>query len=376
MYPVGFDAKGRVYLLVGSSAAAIGKGYGVLARSEDGGKTWKKMGDPVTNWGGALDVNSFVATRRGTLLVAAGNTGPAGTITAPVGGIYRSADDGTSWTLAISSVALAPAGSSSGTDYVRKLLQDFSDVLYALTASGHVYRSEDEGATWTLAASSMTTGLAGWGDVVLGPQNSLLLMPGFFVKPAILKSTDRGSTWTTLVSTTAMGGALTLNEEDFIHTRQDGVMFAAGTRTSPAGEVFWTSKDGGATWTVATTAVTLGFTALNHGEFVSARSALAPEIAKTAGDVVVVNNVFDPTKGEKTTVVINLKASTTLTVKLFTTHGSLVATLLEASRDAGFVYLDWFGKNVDGELVGSGTYLLSVQSSDGMKEIRKIVVIK
>lgn len=375
MSPLGFDAKGRLYVSVNSSAAAIGLSYAVLARSEDGGKTWKKMGDAVANWGGACELNSFVATRKGTLLVASSNAGPSGSIAAPVAGIYRSADDGASWTLAISSVALSPAGSSSKSDFGRRLLQDFSDVVYALTLSGHLYRSEDEGATWTLAASSMTIGSAGW-DVVLGPGNSLLLLPAFLGKEAILKSTSRGSTWTTLLTTTTMGGGLSLSEGGFIHTRQDGVMFAAGSRASPAGEVIWTSKDGGTTWTVAATTVTLGFGGLNHGAFISARSALAAEIAKNPGDVVAVNNVFDPTKGEKTTAVINLKASATLTVKLFTLDGHLVATLLDAARDAGFVYVDWFGKNADGDVVSAGTYLLSVQTSDGMKEVRKIVVIK
>ncbi|MBI4678454.1 MAG: T9SS type A sorting domain-containing protein [Elusimicrobia bacterium] len=87
------------------------------------------------------------------------------------------------------------------------------------------------------------------------------------------------------------------------------------------------------------------------------------------------NNVFNPLKGGKTTVKYEVPTSGRITIKLYSLDGTLVATLFDDYTTGGKGALDWSGRNMNGLMVASGTYLLHLRGA-GISQTQKVVVIK
>ena len=91
--------------------------------------------------------------------------------------------------------------------------------------------------------------------------------------------------------------------------------------------------------------------------------------------VIPVNNLFNPAKGERTTIVYKLEQRCHVIIKLYNLLNELIITLVDENKDAGSYSIDWFGKNEDGRTVASGIYLLYFKTGD-YEKIEKIIVIK
>ena len=87
------------------------------------------------------------------------------------------------------------------------------------------------------------------------------------------------------------------------------------------------------------------------------------------------NNVFDPHKGERCEIKIELVEDTHVSVKLYTLVGDLVKVLVDEDKQTGTEIIYWYGKNDFGDEVASGTYLLRIEAG-GFKDTKKICVIK
>jgi Zn-dependent metalloprotease len=87
------------------------------------------------------------------------------------------------------------------------------------------------------------------------------------------------------------------------------------------------------------------------------------------------NNVFNPARGQKTTVKYSTLAPGRITIKLYTVTGTYISTLLDADMPAGRGSLDWDGRNVSGSVVASGVYLLRIEAP-GIHKTQKIAIIK
>ncbi|OIO09965.1 MAG: hypothetical protein AUJ52_05380 [Elusimicrobia bacterium CG1_02_63_36] len=87
------------------------------------------------------------------------------------------------------------------------------------------------------------------------------------------------------------------------------------------------------------------------------------------------NNVFNPLKGQATTIKYETQSPGTVTLKLFTQSGRLVSTLIDSYQPAGKGSVDWSGRNFSGSVVASGIYLLQAQGP-GLNETKKIIVVK
>ena len=87
------------------------------------------------------------------------------------------------------------------------------------------------------------------------------------------------------------------------------------------------------------------------------------------------NNLFNPTKGECTTIKFRLEKSTHVRLKIYNLMGDLIKTLIDEERDAGSHEIKWYGKNKDGDEVASGVYILRIEAG-GFTEMKKIIVIK
>jgi len=87
------------------------------------------------------------------------------------------------------------------------------------------------------------------------------------------------------------------------------------------------------------------------------------------------NNVFNPARGEKTTIKYATLNSGRIVIQLFTVTGTFVKTLLDADMPAGKGSMDWDGRNITGNSVASGIYLLRIDGP-GIHKTQKIAIIK
>lgn len=70
-----------------------------------------------------------------------------------------------------------------------------------------------------------------------------------------------------------------------------------------------------------------------------------------------------------------LKQSSSVSLQVFSTHGQLVATLVEGIRPAGTYQTTWDGRDAQGQAVGSGTYIVRLDAA-GQQATRKMTLIQ
>jgi hypothetical protein len=151
--------------------------------------------------------------------------------------LYRSTDNGASWTLAVSPVSDTLFGIAWG-----------NGVFVAGTPNGKLITSSD-GLTWTIRVSSSSKGFSGvaYGD-------------GVFVAVGgntLARSTDNGQTWTV---TSAPGGAQ-WNQIGF----GNGTFVATSSSLSQIGGVIYCSSDDGQTWTTPDPGGVYNFNGVAYG---------------------------------------------------------------------------------------------------------------
>jgi photosystem II stability/assembly factor-like uncharacterized protein len=144
-----------------------GTGRGVF-RSTDDGDSWTLFNDGLTS----KDVRSLAVNSSGHIF--AGTTGA----------IFRSTDNGVSWT---------PGPISYPSARILSLAVDASGQIFAGTDVGAIFRSADNGDSWTRADGGLTT-INVWslltsakGEIFAGTYES-----------GVLRSTDSGASWTPL----------------------------------------------------------------------------------------------------------------------------------------------------------------------------------
>jgi hypothetical protein len=99
------------------------------------------------------------------------------------------------------------------------------------------------------------------------------------------------------------------------------------------------------------------------------------ELIRQRGQVTVLNNVINPTAGEKAFVNYNLLRAGQVSVQVFTLDGVLIRQLYRGSRPIGEYVDSWDGKNNGGRPVARGLYFIRVVGP-GIDEIRKVMVVK
>jgi len=87
------------------------------------------------------------------------------------------------------------------------------------------------------------------------------------------------------------------------------------------------------------------------------------------------NNVFNPAKGEKAIIVVELPKQSHVRLNLYNTRGKRIRELADEQKEAGTHKYYWYGKDDSGNVVGSGLYFVHIQAGD-YKKTKKIVVIK
>jgi hypothetical protein len=92
----------------------------------------------------------------------------------------------------------------------------------------------------------------------------------------------------------------------------------------------------------------------------------------------ILNNVIDPTRGERTFLHYTLTRSGRVTIQVFTLDGNLVKVLQRGNQSEnpsdGYT-VSWDGRNEGGNIVARGMYFIRIVAPD-IDEIRKVMVVK
>ncbi|MBI4777698.1 hypothetical protein HY792_02060 [Candidatus Desantisbacteria bacterium] len=86
-------------------------------------------------------------------------------------------------------------------------------------------------------------------------------------------------------------------------------------------------------------------------------------------------NLFYPDKQETVRIRYVLDKPEHVNIKIYTLSGRLVKNLLDETKPAGEYWLDWDGRDEEGEILASGTYIIYFNAGD-FKDLKKAVIIK
>jgi hypothetical protein len=236
----------------------------VMYVEADGGGVWKTSDwqDPSPIWTPLTDTQPSTYTGYYTYQGMAFFQGSPNIVYAlaqgPGGGVLKSTDGGSTWTLlgnstfdqfSLGSIAVDPTNANN----------IFVSAWYGPNNnSGGVYQSTDGGATWTNVTASIHTGAAS--DVVIDLMNPSVLYAGLvqdFTTPAtngIYQSTDGGQTWALLNNGVLSGAAVGFSIRLAIAPSNDNTVYATvfdpALGNAPVGLPHrYVSTNAGSSWT-------------------------------------------------------------------------------------------------------------------------------
>ena len=99
------------------------------------------------------------------------------------------------------------------------------------------------------------------------------------------------------------------------------------------------------------------------------------DIIKQDSDVSILNNVINPTLGERVFLHYVLPRRGTVTILVFDLKGDIVDTLYRGRKNQGEYSTSWDGRNSGGRIVARGVYFIKIVGPD-INEIRKVLVVK
>jgi titin len=242
-----------------TSAAALPGNNNVMYLAADGGGVWKTTDwlDPSPVWTPLTDSQTSTVTGSGNIAYKSLVVAPSSPSTVyaavegPGGGILKSTNGGTNWTLlgkalfdrvAFSSLVVDPTNANNL----------YVTVWYGPSSnSGGVWKSTDGGNSWTNTTSAIHQGTAS--DIVMDPANPAILYAGLtqdgnLATNGLYETTNAGVSWTLLNTGLPSGAAVGVSIRVALAASAPQNLYATVFNPSTGMPQRFSSTDGGAHW--------------------------------------------------------------------------------------------------------------------------------
>ena len=111
---------------------------------------------------------------------------------------------------------------------------------------------------------------------------------------------------------------------------------------------------------------------ISRGNYISASAEILVEIP---AKIIPKNNLFNPAKGEKTTICYDISEDCGVTIRVYNLVGELVKVLVDEFKTAGQGYsVDWKGDNSQGVSVASGVYYIHINAGSFKTTVKALVI--
>ena len=233
----------------------LGGVTGGIWRSTNSGNWWTPMNDFMAN----LAVCCMVMTPDREFLFAGTGEGFSGGFVYPGEGVFRSGDLGLTW-------QQMTIPNATNFRYINRLAPHptIDGRMYAITGNGALYRTDDDGSSWSWDFSLGTSGF----DVKITNQTAdgtpWIIIGG---DDDAFLSTDDGATFTSMVTGPAAPLPANFGRAEMAFGTSSGndpVLYASLERNN--GEV-WRSTDGGASWMRRNTGTDYFLSSGNQGDY-------------------------------------------------------------------------------------------------------------
>jgi photosystem II stability/assembly factor-like uncharacterized protein len=159
-------------------------------------------------------------------------------ITSPGGGLWKSVDNGSTWTPLTDNY-------NNLQDLYSVAIDPYNENTILIgTGSGAIYRSIDGGLTWTFVSNIGTR----CSKIIFHPSNSNIL---FATGRGVFRSLNNGQTWSRVAVTYTNTSINSMEDVEF-HPTNPNIIYSS----SPFNPSFIRSEDGGNTWEIITNGIT------------------------------------------------------------------------------------------------------------------------
>lgn len=356
-----------------------------IYKTTDGGATWTQQ-YRVTSAGAFFNSVAFWDANNGVAM------------SDPVAGrflLVTTTDGGANWTPVPNATLPAPRASEWGYGDAGGTMLFAYGKKHAWLGTGYgggsgaalrVFRSTDQGQTWSFTDTPLATGGPFYGIRTLAFADSLTGFAGSFQSvydknaTTLVKTTDGGLSWNAVSSLSIEPSTL-----QYVPNTNNRVLVAS------SGQGFAYSNDGGDSWKVLPSTqptFSLNFASPSVG-WATGSGAQSGKLLKFIGDLSTAvaeqptalpegfhlaqnyPNPFNPS----TMIQYELLRAAQVQLAIYNLLGEKVRTLVDAKESVGVKQVTWDGRNERGERVSSGVYVYRVEAGE-FRTARRLLLMK